>query len=334
MADQIELFSPEIDLGDPIGSKAPTADGVNLAHRLPSALRLGTSSWTFPGWAGVVYRQRASEQMLAQQGLKHYARHPLLRSVGVDRTFYRPAPESEFQKWALAVPEDFRFLVKAHAALTTPADLVPSVPAAATTVSRYLDADYATEHVIAPAVAGLGSRLGVILFQFPPLGLRHTHDPVQFAQALSGFLGRLPKGPQYAVEIRNRELLNAFYADALAVNGVTHCFNVHPKMPDVLEQARILGEHALCGSTVAIRWMLHPTHAYEVARARYFPFDRLVDPDLRSRLSIAELVSRLVARDKELIVIANNKAEGSAPLSLWSLAGEIVRQSEEEESER
>ena len=28
MADQIELFSPEIDLGDPIGAMAPTADGV------------------------------------------------------------------------------------------------------------------------------------------------------------------------------------------------------------------------------------------------------------------------------------------------------------------
>jgi len=334
MADQIELFSPELDLGDPIGAAAPTAAALALAQRLPSGLRLGTSSWTFPGWAGFVYRQRASEQMLAQQGLKHYAQHPLLRSVGLDRTFYRPASESEFRKWALSVPEDFRFLVKAHAALTTPADLVPSIPGAATQVSRYLDADYATQQVIEPAVAGLGARLGVILFQFPPLGLRHTHDPAQFADALSLFLGRLPKGPHYAVEVRNRELLTPRYSDALALNAATHCFNVHPKMPDVLEQARILGEHAWCGGRVAVRWMLHPTHAYETARARYFPFDRLVDPDLRSRLSLVELMSRMSARDHELIVIANNKAEGSAPLSLKALAEEFVRQSEEEETDR
>lgn len=35
-----------------------------VAERLPDALRLGTSSWSFPGWAGIVYDRPASERQL------------------------------------------------------------------------------------------------------------------------------------------------------------------------------------------------------------------------------------------------------------------------------
>jgi uncharacterized protein YecE (DUF72 family) len=334
MVDQIELFAAATDLQDPIGTAAVTEECRASALHLPPHVRLGTSSWTFPGWAGLVYRQRVSEQRLAAQGLGSYAQHPLLRCVGVDRTFYRPVPEAEFRKWARAVPEDFRFLVKAHAALTTPPDLVPAIPAAATPVTRYLDADYAIEHVIGPAMAGLRERLGLILFQFPPLSLRHTQDPARFADALAGFLGRLPKGPAYGIELRNRDLLTVRYAHVLAEQGATHCFNVHPKMPDVLEQARLLGESALGAGTVAVRWMLHPKQSYDAARARYFPFDRLVDPDLPSRLSIVELIHQIAARGQEVLLIANNKAEGSAPLSLMGLAAEMARHTQEQDARR
>ena len=53
-----------------------------LAAQLPEGLRLGTSSWTCPGWAGLVYRDTQSETQLSRKGLSAYAHHPLLRSVG------------------------------------------------------------------------------------------------------------------------------------------------------------------------------------------------------------------------------------------------------------
>ena len=115
-APQLELFAPSpASPPSPSGrrSRQPRHPSRTRCRRcgarLPTDLRLGTSSWSFPGWTGLVYAREAGPEMLARQGLPAYARHPLLRTVGVDRTFYGPVPAETFAAWAAAVPEDFRF---------------------------------------------------------------------------------------------------------------------------------------------------------------------------------------------------------------------------------
>ncbi len=324
-ATQIDLFGAGGSDADQIGAAPLPSDLVGAPGRLPPALRLGTSSWAFPGWAGVVYAQRAGEQLLARAGLGAYSRHELLRAVGVDRTFYAPLPAEDFRRYARLVPGDFRFVVKAHAALTTPIDRQARNVAVTPDVDRFLEVPYAIERVVGPVVEGLGERLGALLFQFPALGLPYARDPQLFAESLGAFLDALPRGPQYSVELRNRELLSPAYTDALARNGATHCFNVHPRMPPVLEQAEILGESAWLSGAVVIRWMLNPGQDYEAARERYFPFDRIVDPDPANRGQVADLLERILARGNEALLIANNKAEGCAPLTLYGLVRELER---------
>lgn len=322
---QIELFAAGGSDAELIGAAALPVDLLGVPARFPPGLRFGTSSWAFPGWAGVVYAQRAGEQLLARSGLGAYARHELLRAVGIDRTFYAPISAEEFRRYARMVPGDFRFVVKAHAALTTPIDRQARNVAVTPDVDRFLDVRYAIERIVTPVVEGLGERLGALLFQFPPLGLPYAREPQLFADALGVFLDAMPRGPQYSVEVRNRELLGAAYTDALARNGATHCFNVHPRMPSVLDQAETLGESAWLSGAVVTRWMLNPGQDYEAARERYFPFDRIVDPDPVNRVAVAELLERILGRGNEALVIANNKAEGCAPLTLYGLARELER---------
>lgn len=328
-SNQFELFSTGGSDADLIGTAPLPVELEGAPAQLPAGLRLGTSSWSFPGWAGIVYANRVGEQMLARQGLGAYSRHPLLRAVSVDGTFYAPIAADEFRHYARMVPPDFRFVVKAHAALTTPIDRQARNIAVTPDVDRFLDLRYAIERVVTPAVEGLGERLGALLFQFPPFGLPYARDPQLFVNALGAFLEALPRGPQYAVELRNREVLGPAYSDALARNGATHCFNVHPRMPGVLEQATLLGENAWLSGTVVIRWMLNPQQDYEAARERYFPFDRIVDPDPANRAAVATLLARVLGRGNEAIVIANNKAEGCAPLTLFGLARELERRARE-----
>ena len=310
-----------------------------LAAQLPEGLRLGTSSWTFPGWAGLVYRDTQSETQLSRKGLSAYAHHPLLRSVGIDRTFYAPLSATELAPMAAAVPTDFRFLVKAHAALTTPFDQWRRMPYAGhSPADFFLNAAYAAEQVVAPTLEGLGTKTGVILFQFPPLGPPYARTALRFADHLARFLEGLPalpvdgqgRGPRYAVEIRNREFLGPAYAAALGARGVVHCLNVHPRMPPLAEQARlILDGHAVAGISTrppltVVRWMLHPAREYAAAREEFAPFDRLAAPDTDSRSAGAAEVAAALARQDDVIVIANNKAEGSAPLTLQHLAAALV----------
>ncbi|RZJ57267.1 MAG: DUF72 domain-containing protein, partial [Acidovorax sp.] len=98
---------------------APGLDDLKpLAAALPAQLRLGTSSWSYPGWQGLLWEGAHSEATLAKQGLAVYAQHPLLRTVSIDRGFYRPLTVSEYERYASQVPEDFRFVVKAPSLVT------------------------------------------------------------------------------------------------------------------------------------------------------------------------------------------------------------------------
>jgi uncharacterized protein YecE (DUF72 family) len=46
-----------------------------LAEQLPSGVHLGTSSWTFPDWAGLIYPTGTTQRALVQNGLELYAQH-------------------------------------------------------------------------------------------------------------------------------------------------------------------------------------------------------------------------------------------------------------------
>ena len=128
-----------------------------------------------------------------------------------------------------------------------------------------------------------------------------------------------------AVELRDVELLTADYAAALARAGAVHCFNLHPRMPPVARQLDVVG---VIPDPCIVRWMLHPSQRYETARERYRPFARLVDPDPPGRAAVAELCGLALSRGAQVCVIANNKAEGSAPLTLLELARMVVERQE------
>ncbi|MET5116957.1 DUF72 domain-containing protein, partial [Burkholderia pseudomallei] len=64
-----------------------------------------------------------------------------------------------------------------------------------------------------------------------------------------------------------------------------------------------------------VRWSLLGGYKYEQAKAKYAPFDRLVDEDPHTRTALAELAARYVRAGQPVLITVNNKAEGSAPLS-------------------
>jgi uncharacterized protein YecE (DUF72 family) len=298
-------------------------DVAAIAARLPAELRMGTSTWSFPGWRGIVYAGEHTDAVLARAGLAAYAAHPLLRTVGVDRTHYGPVGPEVFADWAASVPEHFRFLVKAHELCT-----LAVVPTHARYGAKrgqenplFFDAAYARDVVVGPYVEGLGDRAGVLVFQLAaqPIGALGG-SPRRFAERLYRFLRDLPKGPRYAVEIRNAPLLTADYAAALRHGGAMHCFTVVPAMPPVDSQLAVVGPQP----ALVVRWNQTALYDYEGARAAYKPFNRIVDPDPAARRAIVALIEEAERRHVPIWVIVNNKAEGSAPLSIELIARAVA----------
>ena len=96
-------------------------------------------------------------------------------------------------------------------------------------------------------------------------------------------------------------------------------------MPDPPRQAAALalldGEPA---GPLIVRWSLHGGFKYEQAKAKYEPFNQLVDQDPATRASLAELAARYALAGQPVVIAINNKAEGSAPLSCVELARAII----------
>lgn len=301
-----------------------------LAAALPSRARLGTSSWTYPGWAGLVWDAPYADAQLSKDGLKAYAAHPLMRSVSVDRGFYRPLTEGQYARYAAQVPDDFRFVVKAPShvtdALVRDEDGRGRQPNPA-----FLDAALATQDFVAPALAGLGHKVGALVFQLSPMPRHLLHNLPLVLQRLRTLLLAQPSlspiAPDgvLAVEVRDPEWLDpAFMPELAAVlreAGATWCLCLHAKMPRLRDQLPLL--RMLWPGPMVCRWNLNPLHGaygYEDAQREYSPYDRIHDVDDETRALLVRTIAGVTGAGQNAFVTISNKAEGCAPLSVRALA--------------
>jgi uncharacterized protein YecE (DUF72 family) len=306
---------------------APSPELLALAAQLPPQIHLGTSTWSFPGWNGIVYGDEYSNSKLSREGLTAYGAHPLLKTVSIDRSFYQALTVTEYLRYAQQVPEHFRFIVKAPMTITDatvraergePVSLNPC----------FLNAQMAIDEFVTPCLEGLGAKAGALVFQLSPLPDQMLAQPAVFIERLAEFLAALPTPPDgtcYAIEIRDASLLTPRFIRTLKTAGVRYCVGIHARMPDPLRQAAALalldGDPA---GPLIVRWSLHGGFKYEQAKAKYEPFNQLVDQDPATRASLAELAARYALAGQPVVIAINNKAEGSAPLSCVELAREII----------
>jgi uncharacterized protein YecE (DUF72 family) len=306
---------------------APHDPGAaGLAQALPPRVRLGTSSWSYPGWAALVWDKAYAQTLLAKQGLAAYARYPLFRTVSVDRAFYRPLSASQYARDAAMVPADFRFVVKAPSLVTDA--LVRSEDGRGMQPNpAFLSPDIAVREFVQPALDGLGARIGALVFQLSPLPPPLLAQLPAVLDRLAAMLRALPslrnEAPDgvIAVEVRDPELLTPALVDVLRAAGATYCLGLHAKMPPIEAQLPLL--RALWPGPLVCRWNLHRRHGaygYEAAKDLYEPFDRLVDPDPETREVLARVIAGTAGAGHNVYVTISNKAEGSAPLSVRALA--------------
>ena len=301
-----------------------------LAGALPPQLRLGTSSWTYPGWKGLVWEGEHSAPQLSKNGLAVYAQHPLFRTVSIDRSFYRPLTASEYARYASQVPDDFRFVVKAPSLVTDA--LVRSEDGRGRQPNpAFLSPELARTECVEPALQGLGHKLGALVFQLSPLPLADLDRLPLLLQRLRTLLRALPAlAPQapdgvIAVEVRDPEWLTPAFAAVLREAGATYCLGLHAKMPPLAEQLPVL--RALWPGPLVCRWNLNPVHGpygYEDAETLYAPYDRLHHPDPDTRTALAGLARAVTRSGQNAFVTISNHAEGCAPLTVRALAQAIV----------
>ncbi|WP_422036050.1 DUF72 domain-containing protein [Reyranella sp.] len=313
------------------GDVRPARDSPLLeAPVLPPDIRLGTSSWFFPGWRGLVYDAVHPQVTLSRKGLQAYGEIPLLRTVSLDRTFYAPLSAVTYAHYASQVPDQFSFVVKAPA-LVCDAVMRDEEGRGKVANPHFLDAALATREFVVPCLEGLKAKAGPLVFQISPLPRGLADETQLLIERLEAFFGALPRQmagqiPIYALELRNPELLTPRLMRMLSRAAIRYCVGLHDRMPEVERQETAL--KALDGEEpgpLVVRWNLHRGFLYQAAKQRYEPFDRLVDHDVETRRVLARMAAAAYKAGRKVWITANNKAEGSAPLSVLELAREIAK---------
>lgn len=295
-----------------------------IAVRIPRNVRFGTSSWSFPGWAGLVYPRRATASELAREGLAEYARHPLLTTVGIDRGFYAPIPAEDLARYAAQLPEGFPCCAKAPESVTgflrSSSGGGGGGGGARVENPTFLDPETFEEETLRVFRDAFFAHSGPFLLQFPPAPRGRGPAPSEFAQRLDRFLSELPRDFRYAVELREERLLTSEYRRVLSARGAAHVYNAATAMP--MPEAQAERVPVTDAPFAVVRLLLRPGTQYDDRREEFLPFDRIVDPNPELRRQVVSLVR--AAGERPVYVLVNNKAEGCAPATIKALAEELA----------
>jgi uncharacterized protein YecE (DUF72 family) len=309
---------------DPGFDRRKLADSLAaLAHQ---GIFVGASSWKYAGWCGTVYDSSRyqwhgtfSESRFRRNCLAEYAE--VFKTVGVDAAYYSFPARQHLEGMAGAVPDDFLFGFKVTDAITI--KRFPQVQRfgeqSGKANQNFLNADLFAESFLGPCEA-IRSKVGLLMFEFSrfrPTDYQHGRD---FVADLEGFLGKLPKGWPYGVEIRNRKWLVPDYFDCLSRHGVTHIFNSWEAMPPVNEQMALPGSRTN-PDCVAARFLLKPGRKYEQAVKAFEPYDSVKEELPSARAAGRTLIEegKAAQPQRKTFLFVNNRLEGNAIMTIAAI---------------
>lgn len=292
---------------------------LRAAELAAKGVFIGTSSWKYEGWLGQLYtptryeyRGKVATTRFERDCLSEYAE--VFKTVCVDAAYYN-FPSCEYLKrLADQVPDDFLFGFKVTDALTI--RRFPNLPRFGAKAGQknqdFLNADLFATAFLKPCES-IRQKVGVLMFEFSrfwPTDYEHGRD---FVADLDVFLGNLPKGWPYAIEMRNKYWLRDEYLGCLARHGVAHVFNSWDAMPPVSEQMAIPGSRTN-PELIAARFLLKPGRKYEDAVKAFQPYDKTQEVNEDARKAGVGIIvegERYEPRRKTYVYV-NNRLEGNA----------------------
>jgi uncharacterized protein YecE (DUF72 family) len=280
---------------------------------------IGTSSWKYPGWRGMLYdparyeyRGKFAQTRFNRECLREYAE--VFKTVCVDAAYYNFPSQQYLEGIVNQTPDDFVFGLKVTDAIT-----IKNFPKldrfgdlAGKPNENFLNAELFVKAFLGPCEA-VRSSVGMLMFEFSRFWTTDYEHGRDFVADLDRFLGQLPNGWPYGIELRNRNWLRPDYFESLSRHHVTHVFNSWEAMPPVSEQMKLPGSLTL-PDLVAARFLLKPGRQYEEAVKAFEPYDRIKEENSDARAAGRTLIAegQAAAPKRRTFVFVNNRLEGNA----------------------
>ncbi|MFC2079477.1 DUF72 domain-containing protein [Candidatus Bipolaricaulota bacterium] len=292
-------------------------------------VRIGTCSWNYPSWEGLIYESHDKTEYLAE-----YAKR--LNAVEIDRWFWslfedpmkvRLPLEKDAAVYRESVPDSFRFGVKAPNSVTL-THLYKQDRSSKTEPlvenPHFLSHDLTVEFL--DRIKPLHEVLGPVMFQFEYLNKKKMPSSAEFADRFGAFADDLPQGFMYAVETRNKDYVTREFYEFLLEHTLCPALVSGYWMPRI---SSLFAEHKelLCQfPVVVIRLMGEDRGEMEKATAKQW--NRIVKPHDVELDKVSEMLLELRQADVTPFVFVNNHYEGSAPITIDRLMERLTPKNE------
>jgi len=160
--------------------------------KLNKKIHIGTMGWSYNFWISNFYLSRTKPENFLEEYSKHFD------TVEVNSSFYRIPSISTLEQWKNQTPKNFLFSLK--------------VPNKITHQKTETNSDYLNHFLT--NITHLGSKLGPLLFQFPP---SFKSNNINFLKDLFSIL---PKKYRYVLEVRHKSWLEDSFYKFLSKNNI------------------------------------------------------------------------------------------------------------------
>lgn len=278
-------------------------------------LHIGTCSWKYPSWEGLVYSSPKPDNYLLEYSRKY-------KSVEIDQWFWSlfgidkvVLPKREVvEEYADSVPDDFRFVIKAPNSLSLTHLYKQYSGKKMVENPHFLNPDlYQT---FLDSIAPLHPRIGAINLQFEYLNKLKMPSPSMFLEQFVRFVSMVDGSIPLCIEIRNPNFLTDQYFTILTDHQVGHTFCQGYYMPDIQD---IYNRHSqLIKGTSVIR--LLGTDRQGIEKATNKKWDQAIAPQDHEIPGIAKLIRKMVDQSgMDVYLNVNNHYEGSAPITIQKM---------------
>jgi uncharacterized protein YecE (DUF72 family) len=275
-------------------------------------VRIGTCSWKYDSWRGLVYSDYTNLNYLKEYSAKY-------NTVEIDQWFwslFEPAKiilprKSAVEAYKKSIPKDFLFTVKVPNSITLThfykknrnEDLNPN--------PFFLSVDLFNQFL--ESIAAITDNIGCLIFQFEYLNKQKMRSLKDFQSKIYNFFNKLDsKIPQIGMEIRNPNYLNASYYQFLNELNIAPVFLEGYYMPSIVEVYR--KNKSDIKNIAVIR--LHGPDRKGIERLANENWNRIYINRDKEIKEIVEMIKELEKNEVDLFVNVNNHFEGSAPLTI------------------
>lgn len=272
-------------------------------------LHIGTCSWKYPSWEGLVYSSKEPQNYLLE-----YAQ--VYDSVEIDQWFWSLGKHSyglpsldTVTEYDDSTPPSFKFTIKCPNAITKPT----AYQNGEERNPWFLDPNVFMEFL--SSIDPLIPKVGLFMFQFEYLNQQKMESQSQLLEKLSDFFEKLPSNLPYAIELRNPRWLDGRWIEFLRGWDVAPVLLQGYWMEDI---ARFISEHInRFPKTICIR--LHGDDRNGIEEMTGSNWDKVVTPRTAELKKLAPLVKELLESGRQLFINVNNHYEGSSPLTIDTL---------------